>query len=450
LTCSKCNEIKYDTRECQVADWKASHKILCSSFGVSGIPDQGQVAVSREQAVSSAKDAAKELDAACEAGDISSVLKLNFSYKSLNEALCSEQAKEQEGEHLNDAEKLHSAPMVSNQIDDDNFASAGEQAVEEVSEGLDHAVQPWATPAESKATATAALTGSEKAVGEMVSEQASDRARIAEEKLAEMEETLAMEKQASRNESRRLRESQNTQLEVSRVHASFAYEEGAQSRQHEIETALQANAALEATLARERQEAAKKLASGARQAEQLREAAETEMRQTRERSNKENKALQSRVDESQRRVQEQAEMEQQLRGLLVCAKEQTARIEEAAKVDQQTRWRLEGELAAVVSAVRQVPSMGDVELRDLEEAVLLRRQRLAMERMRADAQAEARRELEREREVMREARLCVICLDKPNDTAYGCGHQACAGCARELVDCHICRQAITIRTRLFF
>jgi hypothetical protein len=117
--------------------------------------------------------------------------------------------------------------------------------------------------------------------------------------------------------------------------------------------------------------------------------------------------------------------------------------------------KLEGELAAAstlaaVSAVEQVPSMGDVELRELEEAVHLRRQRLVMERMRVDAQTEARREFEREREVMRDARLCAICLDKPNDTAYGCGHQACARCAGELVNCHICRQAISIRTKLYY
>jgi hypothetical protein len=171
------------------------------------------------------------------------------------------------------------------------------------------------------------------------------------------------------------------------------------------------------------------------------------VRQTLKRCNKEKKELQSRLDELQRQVQKRAE---QSRGLVFCAEERTARVEEALEAEQQMRWRLEEELAAVVSAVRQVPSMGDVELRDLAEAVMLRRQRLAMEQMRADAQAEARRELSRERDVMHEARLCVLCLDNPNDTAYGCGHQVCAGCAGEQVDCHICRQAISIRTRLYF
>jgi hypothetical protein len=57
--------------------------------------------------------------------------------------------------------------------------------------------------------------------------------------------------------------------------------------------------------------------------------------------------------------------------------------------------------------------------------------------------------IEREREAMRDAVLCVVCLDGLKDTALSCGHQACARCAKALELCHICRQKITVRTRLY-
>lgn len=75
----------------------------------------------------------------------------------------SEQAHEREDENLYDAQDLHPAPMVSMQFDDGNSASAGKQAIDEESKGLDHAVEPCATSADSEATAAALLMGSEKA-----------------------------------------------------------------------------------------------------------------------------------------------------------------------------------------------------------------------------------------------------------------------------------------------
>jgi hypothetical protein len=74
--------------------------------------------------------------------------------------------------------------------------------------------------------------------------------------------------------------------------------------------------------------------------------------------------------------------------------------------------------------------------------------------MRRQAQREAQRKfqraVERERESVREANLCEICLDSLKDVALSCGHQACANCASGLVICHICRQIIIARTRLYF
>jgi hypothetical protein len=56
---------------------------------------------------------------------------------------------------------------------------------------------------------------------------------------------------------------------------------------------------------------------------------------------------------------------------------------------------------------------------------------------------------EHEREAMRDEVLCSVCLDGLKDTALSCGHQACGRCAKPLEICHICRQKITVRTRLY-
>jgi hypothetical protein len=62
-------------------------------------------------------------------------------------------------------------------------------------------------------------------------------------------------------------------------------------------------------------------------------------------------------------------------------------------------------------------------------------------------------ELEREHAEDREKHdqeiLCGICEEHKKDTALGCGHQACAICASQLTDCHLCRAPITSRTRLY-
>jgi ankyrin repeat protein len=120
---------------------------------------------------------------------------------------------------------------------------------------------------------------------------------------------------------------------------------------------------------------------------------------------------------------------------------------------------------AAVSATEQLPGLADAELRELEEAVrneYTRRQQLTLERdqrERKELQREREemrktmRELERERTLQREEReeatLCAICLDRDKDTALNCGHQACAACASEVANCHICRVPIVTRTRLY-
>ena len=49
----------------------------------------------------------------------------------------------------------------------------------------------------------------------------------------------------------------------------------------------------------------------------------------------------------------------------------------------------------------------------------------------------------------RESHSCPICLDRPKDTAFACGHQTCGGCAAALRACPVCRAPITTRIRLY-
>ncbi|KAE8776365.1 DNA replication licensing factor mcm2 [Hordeum vulgare] len=46
------------------------------------------------------------------------------------------------------------------------------------------------------------------------------------------------------------------------------------------------------------------------------------------------------------------------------------------------------------------------------------------------------------------ASSCAICMDKPKDLAFGCGHETCYDCGKKLVHCPMCQQHITTRIRL--
>ncbi|PIN17808.1 putative E3 ubiquitin ligase [Handroanthus impetiginosus] len=45
--------------------------------------------------------------------------------------------------------------------------------------------------------------------------------------------------------------------------------------------------------------------------------------------------------------------------------------------------------------------------------------------------------------------ICPICLSNPKDMAFGCGHQTCCECGRELQVCPICRSRIETRIKLY-
>lgn len=48
-----------------------------------------------------------------------------------------------------------------------------------------------------------------------------------------------------------------------------------------------------------------------------------------------------------------------------------------------------------------------------------------------------------------ESQSCPVCLTRPRDMAFGCGHQTCRECSTNLRTCPLCRQAITTRLRLY-
>ena len=48
-----------------------------------------------------------------------------------------------------------------------------------------------------------------------------------------------------------------------------------------------------------------------------------------------------------------------------------------------------------------------------------------------------------------ERRLCIVCMEKPKDTAFQCGHQLCAVCASRQSMCPFCREKVDMRIKLY-
>ncbi|GKV37170.1 hypothetical protein SLEP1_g45229 [Rubroshorea leprosula] len=44
---------------------------------------------------------------------------------------------------------------------------------------------------------------------------------------------------------------------------------------------------------------------------------------------------------------------------------------------------------------------------------------------------------------------CPICFSNPRDMAFGCGHQTCEECSRNIQTCPICRSPIQIRIKVY-
>ena len=48
-----------------------------------------------------------------------------------------------------------------------------------------------------------------------------------------------------------------------------------------------------------------------------------------------------------------------------------------------------------------------------------------------------------------EQQACSVCLDRPKDMAFGCGHRLCAACAMLQPSCPECRAVVVLRLQLY-
>jgi E3 ubiquitin-protein ligase mind-bomb len=52
-------------------------------------------------------------------------------------------------------------------------------------------------------------------------------------------------------------------------------------------------------------------------------------------------------------------------------------------------------------------------------------------------------------QALEEAQICSICMERKKDTAFQCGHIACNICALPLKACHICREKVIKRIKIY-
>ncbi|XP_055949840.1 E3 ubiquitin-protein ligase MIB2-like [Argiope bruennichi] len=65
------------------------------------------------------------------------------------------------------------------------------------------------------------------------------------------------------------------------------------------------------------------------------------------------------------------------------------------------------------------------------------------------ASVERLRYLESKIQEIEEAHSCSICMERPRNVAFMCGHGACVNCAQTLKTCHMCRKPITKKINLY-
>ena len=58
-------------------------------------------------------------------------------------------------------------------------------------------------------------------------------------------------------------------------------------------------------------------------------------------------------------------------------------------------------------------------------------------------------DLQRRLQEMEDTHLCNICMERPLDVAFLCGHRACQECAKPLTMCHMCRKPINHKINLY-
>jgi E3 ubiquitin-protein ligase mind-bomb len=50
---------------------------------------------------------------------------------------------------------------------------------------------------------------------------------------------------------------------------------------------------------------------------------------------------------------------------------------------------------------------------------------------------------------LEEAQMCAICMERKKEIAFQCGHIVCGECSIPLIFCHICRQIIVKRIKIY-
>ena len=61
----------------------------------------------------------------------------------------------------------------------------------------------------------------------------------------------------------------------------------------------------------------------------------------------------------------------------------------------------------------------------------------------------AARSAGRQQDAPADVSCCSICLERPRDLVFGCGHQSCGRCGEQLSACPFCRLPITAKIKLF-
>ena len=98
------------------------------------------------------------------------------------------------------------------------------------------------------------------------------------------------------------------------------------------------------------------------------------------------------------------------------------------------------ELRVLVADDSRCHEMSDETLAQLEE--LLCEAERACTRARALRAARA--------ELLAKGDLCPVCIERPREVVFSCGHRACGDCAARLDNCPECRRAIgDVRIRLY-
>ena len=93
----------------------------------------------------------------------------------------------------------------------------------------------------------------------------------------------------------------------------------------------------------------------------------------------------------------------------------------------------------------------EMSMRATREAVLQRHiaaASLQAAQQAKDAAASAARSAGQQQDAA-DVMCCSICLERPRDLVFGCGHQSCGRCGEQLSACPFCRLPVTAKIKLF-